>query len=79
MRTKSEVLHVLHRDDSGLTEAQIVKRLRPPGTLSFDEEVQHRTAVIRALSTLKHEHKAWPTSKAGLQRWNITDRGKRKY
>lgn len=75
---KSRVLHVLSTNED-LSERQVVEALRPRGKLSFDEEVEHSTQVSRALSALKHEHRAWPTTKAGTQRWNITDKGRRKH
>jgi hypothetical protein len=77
--TKSRVLHVLSTNEGGLSERQVVAALRPRGELSFAEEVEHSTQISRALSALKHEHRAWPTTKAGTQRWNITDKGRRKH
>jgi len=76
---KSKVLHVLSTNEAGLSERQVVEALRPKRNMSFDEEVEHRTAVSRALSTLKLEHRAWPTDTANQRRWNITNRGKRQY
>lgn len=75
---KTEVLHVLStRKD--LTEQQLVEALRLQRRMSFAEEVEHRTAITRTLRTLKSEHRAWPTEKAGVRHWNITPRGRRQY
>lgn len=74
-----DVLHTLSTNETGLTERQVVEALRPKKRMSFDEEVEHRTVIARTLRTLKSEHRAWPTKKAGTKRWNITARGRRTY
>lgn len=76
--TRISVLHLLSTNE-GLTEQQIVGALRPNRRMSFAEEVEHRAGVTRTLRTLKSEHRAWPTRKAGMRRWDITLRGRRQY
>ena len=76
-KIRQEVLQALTQNNDGLTERQLVAALRPNQRLSFDEEVERSAAISRVLHTLKSEHRAWPTTKAGQKRWNVTDRGKR--
>jgi hypothetical protein len=72
-----QVLSVLASSKTGLTHQQLVAALRPNQRLSFDEEVERNATISRALHALKSEHRAWPTTKAGLQQWNITPRGRK--
>jgi hypothetical protein len=75
-KVRREVLQALTQND-GLTERQLVAALRPNQRLSFDEEVERSATISRVLHTLKLEHRAWPTTKAGQRRWNITPRGRK--
>lgn len=54
-----------------LTEDEIVRRL---DTCSFTvaQEIQFRADVLRALTQLKAEHRAWPTGRT----WKLTTRGR---
>jgi len=53
------------RTEEGLKEALV------PRQLSFHEEVAARTAVSKALRTLKHEHRVYPIR----GKWHLTKRG----
>ena len=77
--TRRRVLQALVNSKTGLTERELVVALRPSKRASFQEEVERDAKVSRALQQLKSEHRAWPTDKAGLRRWNITPRGKRQF
>ena len=76
---RRQVLRALTQNKDGLTERQLVAALRPNRTLTFDEEVERSATISRVLHTLKSEHRAWPTTKAGQKRWNITPRGRRSH
>jgi len=74
MSTKRDVLDQLSRSEQGLTAAVLKRRLVGPQKLSFNDEVQLRADIDRALLTLKHEHRAWPYRG---KRWAVTSRGRR--
>lgn len=74
---RQKVLQALITTREGLTERQLVAALRPNQHPTFDEEVERSAEISRILHTLKSEHRAWPTTKAGQKRWNITPRGQR--
>lgn len=76
--TRRKVLQAL-TNSNGMTERQLVVALRPNRSLTFAEEIERSTAISRVLHSLKSEHRAWPTLKAGTKHWNITPKGKRKY
>ena len=53
------------------TEAEVKAALAPRSKLSFHVEVAARTAVSKALRTLKHEHRVYPIK----GKWHLTKRG----
>jgi hypothetical protein len=76
---RQKVIQALLKSKAGLTTQQLGVALRPNQRLSFHEEVERNATISRVLHTLKSEHRAWPTDKAGVRRWDITSKGRRKF
>lgn len=73
---RSDILRLLGQHPNGLSEFAILKQLFPPEKkAAHAERVDAATQVSRALSTLKHQHRAWPVN--GL--WTITSKGQKSH
>lgn len=70
---RSAILGLLQRHPDGLSEADIIREMVPPGPpkAPFQTRVQAVTRVTQALMTLKHQHRAWPEN----GRWTATSKG----
>ena len=70
---EAEVLALLQKNKQGLRTKDVIdtlahKRRNSYGALTFDDEVQLRSQVERALFTLKSRHQAWPHASAAEER-----------
>lgn len=69
---KQRVLATLAEAPEGLTIVDLMRKLARKDQ-SFEDQVRESAAVMRAVSTLKSEHRVWPTN----GKYKLTSRAKR--